>query len=90
MYVRVGITQNRPTGNSWKVVNSPGFKHVSAGDSAIWGIDEADNINYFTGNVLFARVKVNNGEYKILQLYSLQLSFFNRTIVIKNYIKMYV
>lgn len=61
MYVRVGITPNTPTGNGWRVVNSPRFKHVSAGDSVIWGIDLADDINYFTGNILVnSLLKVDN------------------------------
>ena len=49
LFLRVGVTPNRPTGTGWKHISSQPLTHVSAGNLAIWSIDFADSIYDFTG-----------------------------------------
>ena len=49
LYVREGVTKNKPTGTHWRAIAAPSFKHVSAGSSLLYAVDVRNSIRRYNG-----------------------------------------
>ena len=49
LYVREGVTDNKPTGTHWRAIAAPSLNHISAGSSSLIGVDLSQSILRFNG-----------------------------------------
>lgn len=51
LYVREGVTANKPTGTHWRAIAAPSLNHISAGSSSLLGVDLSQSILRFNGEL---------------------------------------